>query len=179
MGRERGHAGDALHRRSEVGFGPSNPFYAASTLPFQAPPFDRIRDEHYQPAIEAGMVQQQAEIRTIAESPAKPTFENTLALERSGRLSLERARAAFNAVSQANTNPQLQAVKAALAPKLAAHWHDAIYLNPKLFVRVASVYKQRDSRRTDPESRRLIEFTYDEIVHSGANLADADKAKFE
>ena len=62
---------------AEAGFGPSNPFYAASTLPFQAPPFDRIRDEHYQPAIEAGMVQQQAEIRTIAESPAKPTFENT------------------------------------------------------------------------------------------------------
>ena len=161
---------------AEVGFGPSNPFYAASTLPFQAPPFDRIRDEHYQPAIEAGMVQQQAEIRTIAESPAMPTFENTLVpFEKSGLL-LERARAAFNAVSQANTNPTLQAVKAALAPKLAAH-HDAIYLNPKLFARVASVYKQRDSRHFDPESRRLIEFTYDEFVQSGANLADADKAK--
>src|ERR1700676_2895243 len=78
---------------ADAGFGPSNPFYAASTLPFQAPPFDRIRDEHYQPAIEAGMLQQQAEIRTIAENPAKPTFENTLVpFERSGRL-LERARA--------------------------------------------------------------------------------------
>jgi peptidyl-dipeptidase Dcp len=161
---------------ADTGFGPSNPFYAASTLPFQAPPFDRIRDEHYQPAIEAGMVQQQAEIRTIAESQAKPTFENTLVpLEKSGRL-LERARAAFNAVSQADTNSELQAVKAALAPKLAAH-HDAIYLNPKLFARVASIYKQRESRRFDPESRRLIEFTYDEFVHSGANLSDADKAK--
>jgi peptidyl-dipeptidase Dcp len=161
---------------AEVGFGPSNPFYAASTLPFQAPPFDRITDEHYQPAIEAGMVQQQAEIRTIAENPAKPTFENTLVpFERSGLL-LERARAAFSAVSQANTNPKLQAVKAALAPKLAAH-HDAIYLNPKLFARVASIYKRRDSRGIDAESRRLIEFTYDEFVHSGADLADADKAK--
>jgi peptidyl-dipeptidase Dcp len=161
---------------AEVGFGPSNPFYAASTLPFQAPPFDRITDEHYQPAIEAGMVQQQAEIRTIAENPAKPTFENTLVpFERSGLL-LERARAAFNAVSQANTNPKLQAVKAALAPKLAAH-HDAIYLNPKLFARVASIYKRRDSRGIDAESRRLIEFTYDEFVHSGADLADADKAR--
>jgi peptidyl-dipeptidase Dcp len=161
---------------AEVGFGPSNPFYAASTLPFQAPPFDRITDEHYQPAIEAGMVQQQAEIRTIAENPAKPTFENTLVpFERSGLL-LERARAAFSAVSQANTNPKLQAVKAALAPKLAAH-HDAIYLNPKLFARVASIYKRRDSGGIDAESRRLIEFTYDEFVHSGADLADADKAK--
>ena len=89
---------------------------------------------------------------------------------------MERARAAFNAVSQANTNPTLKAVKAALAPKLAAH-HDAIYLNPKLFVRVASIYNRRDSRRIHPESRRLIEFTYDEFVHSGADLADADKAK--
>ncbi|HEY3657004.1 MAG TPA: peptidyl-dipeptidase Dcp [Steroidobacteraceae bacterium] len=159
---------------AEAEFGASNPFYAASTLPFQAPPFDRIRDEHYEPAIEAGMAQQQAEVRAIAESPAKPTFENTLVpFEKSGLL-LERARAAFNAVSEANTNPKLQAVKAALAPKLAAH-HDAIYLNPKLFARVASVYKQRESRRFDPESRRLIEFTYDEFVHSGANLADAGK----
>src|SRR5260370_296819 len=140
---------------AEVGFGPSNPFYAASTLPFLAPPFDRIRDEHYQPAIEAGMMQQQAEIRTIAENPAKPTFENTLVpFEKSGLL-LERARAAFNAVSQANTNPTLQAVKAALAPKLAAHY-DAIYFNPKLFARVASVYKQRESHHFHPELRRRI-----------------------
>jgi peptidyl-dipeptidase Dcp len=159
-----------------VGFGPSNPFYAASKLPFQAPPFDRIRDEDYQPAIEAGMVQQQAEVRAIAAASTKPTFDNTLVpFERSGLL-LQRAHAAFNAVSGANTNPVLQAAKAALAPKLAAH-HDAIYLNPKLFARVASVYKQRESSHFDSESRRLIEFTYDEFVHSGANLSDADKAK--
>jgi peptidyl-dipeptidase Dcp len=159
-----------------VGFGPSNPFYAASKLPFQAPPFDRIRDDDYQPAIEAGMVQQQAEVRAIAAASTKPTFDNTLVpFEKSGLL-LQRAHAAFNAVSGANTNPVLQAAKAALAPKLAAH-HDAIYLNPKLFARVASVYKQRESRHFDSESRRLIEFTYDEFVHSGANLSDADKAK--
>jgi peptidyl-dipeptidase Dcp len=157
-------------------FEPSNPFYAASTLPFQAPPFDRIKDEDYQPAIEAGMAQQQAEIDSIAGNLAKPDFANTLvAFEKSGRL-LERAQSAFNAVSQANTNPVLQAAKAALAPELAAH-HDAIYLNSKLFARVASVYEQRGRRRFDPESRRLIEFTYDEFVHSGANLSDADKTK--
>src|SRR5882757_3119581 len=134
-----------------VGFGPSNPFYAASRLPFQAPPFDRIRDEDYQPAIEAGMVRQRAEVRAIAGASTKPTFDNTLVpFERSGLL-LQRAHAAFSAVSGANTNPVLQAAKAALAPKLAAH-HDAIYLNAKLFARVASVYEQRESRRIDPES---------------------------
>jgi peptidyl-dipeptidase Dcp len=159
-----------------VVFGPSNPFHAASKLPFQAPPFDRIKDEDYQPAIEAGMAQQLAEVRAIAGAPTEPTFDNTLVpFEKSGLL-LQRAHAAFNAVSGANTNPILQAAKAALAPKLAAH-HDAIFLNPKLFARVASVYKQRESRHFDSESRRLIEFTYDEFVHSGANLSDADKAK--
>jgi peptidyl-dipeptidase Dcp len=170
-------AGAASHSNAAaVGFGPSNPFYAASKLPFQAPPFDRIKDEDYQPAIEAGMAQQRGEVRVIAGASAKPSFGNTLVpFEKSGLL-LQRAHAAFNAVSGANTNPVLQAAKAALAPKLAAH-HDEIYLNAKLFARVASVYEQRESRHFDPESRRLIEFTYDEFVHSGANLSDADKAR--
>lgn len=163
---------------AEMGFGPSNPFYSASTLPFQAPPFDRIKDEDYQPAIEAGMQQQRAEIQAIAVNSAKPTLENTLVPMETGGLLLARAQAAFSAVSQANIDPVLQAAKAALAPKFAAQ-HDAIYLNAKLFARVAAVYAQRESRQFDPESRRLIETTYDEFVHSGANLAEADKTKLK
>src|SRR5271170_5055106 len=123
-------------------FGPSNPFYAPSTLPFQAPPFEKIKDEDYRPAIEAGMAQQLAEIQAIANDPAPPTFANTFVpLERSGRL-LDRARQAFNAVTSANTNPTLQAAKSALAPELAAH-HDAIYLNPKLFARISAIHEKR------------------------------------
>src|ERR1700723_1274159 len=96
-----------------VGFGPGNPFYAPSTLPFQAPPFDKIQDGDYQPAIEAGMAQQLAEIRAIADSPDAPTFENTLvAMEKSGRL-LDRVLSVFHAVTGANTDPALQAVQAA------------------------------------------------------------------
>ena len=163
---------------AETGFGPSNPFYSASTLPFQAPPFDRIKDEDYQPAIEAGMQQQRAEIQAIAVNSAKPTLENTLVPMETSGLLLARAQAAFSAVSQANIDPVLQAAKAALAPKFAAQ-HDAIYLNAKLFARVAAVYAQRESRQFDPESRRLIETTYDEFVHSGANLAEADKTKLK
>ena len=160
------------------GLGSANPFFAPSTLPFQAPPFDKIKDEDYQPAIEAGMAQQRAEIRAIAQSASKPTFENTfIPFERSGLL-LERSRSAFNAVSEANTNPVLQAAKSALAPQLAAH-HDAIYLDAKLFARVQAVYRQRDTLKLDPESRRLIEFTYDEFVHSGANLSEPDKARLK
>jgi peptidyl-dipeptidase Dcp len=159
-------------------FGPSNPFYAPSTLPFGAPPFDRIKDEDYQPAIEAGMAQQFAEIDAIANNPAAPTFQNTfVAMERSGRL-LARSSAAFNGVSQANTNPVLQQAKTALAPQLAAH-QDSIRLHAKLFARVAAVYGQRASLGLDPESLRLVEREYDQFVHSGANLSDQDKARLK
>jgi len=159
-------------------FGPANPFYATSTLPFGAPPFDKIKDSDYQPAIEAGMAQELAEIDKIANDPAAPTFENTLvAMERSGRL-LARASAAFSGVSQANTNPVLQQAKTALAPQMAAH-QDAIRLNKKLFERIAAIYKKRAALKVDAESMRLLERQYDEFVHSGANLSDQDKEQLK
>ncbi len=162
----------------DAAFGPSNPFYAPSTLPFQAPPFDKIKDSDYQPAIEAGMAQQLKEIQAIANNPAPPTFENTFAaMEKSGRL-LDRSMSAFNGVTGANLDSELQKVKDIEAPKLAAH-QDAIYLNTKLFQRVAAVYKQRLSLKLDPESLRLVEWDYKEFVHSGANLSDPDKAKLK
>jgi len=157
-------------------FGPSNPFYAPSTLPFQAPPFDKIKDEDYQPAIEAGMAQQEAEIKVIADSPAAPTFDNTIvAMEKTGLL-FDRATAAFNAVTGANTNPALQKVKTIEAPKLAAH-RDFIYLNTKLFARIDAIYKQRATLKLDPESLRLLERYHDDFVHAGANLPEADKTE--
>ena len=157
-------------------FGPSNPFYASSTLPFQAPPFDKIKDDDYQPAIEAGMAQQQAEIRTIADNPAAPTFDNTIvALEKSGRL-LDRATAVFFGVTGANINPTLQNVKTIEAPKLAAH-QDFLFLNTKLFARIAALYKERGTLGLDAESVRLLERYYDDFVHAGANLSEADKTE--
>jgi peptidyl-dipeptidase Dcp len=159
-------------------FGPANPFYAPSTLPFDAPPFDKIKDEDYQPAIEAGMAEELSEIQAIADNPAPPTFENTLvAMEKAGRL-LQRVRAAFGAVTGANTNPLLQKVRTEEAPKQAAH-HDAIYLNAKLFARVAAVYQQRATLKLDGESLRLLEVTYDNFVRSGANLSEADKTELK
>ena len=155
-------------------FGPNNPFYAPSTLPFHAPPFDRIKDSDYQPAIEAGMAEQRQEIGAIANNPAPPTFENTFVeLEKSGQL-FNRAMAAFSGVTGANLNPELQKVQDYLAPRLAAH-SDAIYLDSRLFQRVAAIYQQRESLKLDAESLRLVEFYYKKFVHSGANLSDSDK----
>lgn len=161
-----------------VAFGPGNPFYAPSSLPFQAPPFDRIQDSDYQPAIEAGMAQQLAEIRAIADSPDLPSFENTLAaLEKSGRL-LDRVMPVFDAVSSAHTNPDLQSVQQIEAPKLAAH-HDAIFLDSRLYHRVEAIFKQRETLNLDAESLRLVEFYHREFVHAGANLSDADKTELK
>ena len=163
---------------AQLAFGPANPFYAPSSLPFQAPPFDKIQDSDYQPAIEAGMAEQLGEIRAIADNPEPPTFENTVvALENSGRL-LDRVNSVFDAVTGANTNPDLQKVQQIEAPKLAAH-HDAIFLDSKLFHRVEAVYEQRKALHLDPESLRLIEFYHREFVHAGANLSDADKTQLK
>ncbi len=159
-------------------FDAGNPFYAPSTLPFQAPAFDKIKDSDYQPAIEAGMAQQLEEIRAIAHSPDKPTFENTIvAMEKSGRL-LDRVMSVFDAVTGANTDPTLQGVQAAEAPKLAAH-EDAIYLDSQLYRRVEAIYEQREKLKLDPESLRLVEYYHREFVHAGANLSDSDKTELK
>lgn len=157
-------------------FGPENPFYAPSSLPFHAPPFNRIHDPDYQPAIEAGMARQEKEILAIADNPAAPTFENTfVAMEKTGQL-LHRAQAAFDCVTGANTDPYLENVQRELAPKQAAHY-DAIYLNAKLFARVKTIYDERESLHLDPESQRLVKIVYDKFIHAGAALSEPDKEK--
>ncbi|MEO7062432.1 MAG: peptidyl-dipeptidase Dcp [Dokdonella sp.] len=156
----------------------SNPFAKASTLPYQAPPFDKIKDTDYQPAIEAGMVEQRAEMEKIADNKAAPTFDNTIiAMEKTGAL-LQRVGQVFGGVAGANTNPTLQKVQEDEAPKLAA-LQDSIFLNPKLFARVEAVYNQRQTLKLDPESLRLVEYQYKAFVHAGAKLSDADKAKLK
>jgi peptidyl-dipeptidase Dcp len=165
-------------RAQTVAFGPTNPFYAASTLPFQAPPFDKIKDSDYQPAIDAGLEQQLKEADAIAGNSAAPTFDNTLvALEKSGQL-LGRVMFVFNCVTSANTDDDLQKVQGYEAPRLAAN-NDAIFLNSKLFARVKAVYEQRASLHLDPESLKLADWYYQQFVHAGANLSDADKEKLK
>jgi peptidyl-dipeptidase Dcp len=155
-----------------------NPLAKASTLPYQAPPFDKLLDTDFQPAIEEGMRLQMAEVMVIANNPEPPTFQNTLvALEKSGQL-LTRANLVLNTLAGANTNPTLQKVQEVEAPKLSAH-RDAIYLDSRLFKRVKAVYAARSQAKLDPESRRLVEYTYDAFVHAGANLSDADKASLK
>jgi len=153
-----------------------NPFSQPSTLPFQAPPFDKIADADYQPAIEAGIAQSLAEIRAIADNPAPPTFDNTLvAMERQGQM-LSRAQLAFGQVNEANTNPTLQKTQAAIGPKLAAY-NDAIFLDAKLFARVKTLYDARASLNLNQEQSMLLEEYYKRFVRAGAQLSVADQAR--
>jgi peptidyl-dipeptidase Dcp len=156
----------------------AGPFDAPSSLPYQAPRFDIIKTGDYQPGFEKGMQQQLAEIAAIANSKAEPTFDNTIAaMERSGRM-LERVNNAFFGVVQANTNPALDKVQTAEAPKLAAHT-DAIFLNPKLFARVKALYDRRAALKLDAEALQVLTLYYRQFVHAGANLSPADKTRLQ
>jgi peptidyl-dipeptidase Dcp len=156
----------------------SNPLLQASTLPYQAPAFDKIKDSDFEPAIEQGMKEQQAEMQKIADNPEAPTFENTLvAMEKSGQL-LSRVNMVFNVLTGANTNDSLQKIQEAVAPKLAAH-QDAIYLNSKLFKRVDALYQKRNELNLDPESLRLVEYYHQQFEIAGANLSEENKTKLK
>ena len=152
----------------------TNPLFAASTLIYQAPAFDKIKDEHFLPAFEEGIKQQAAEIDAIAQNPAPPTFENTLvAMEKSGQLLTRVSRIFYNLVGT-DSSPERRELQKTLASKLATH-RDNINLNKALFERVETLYNKRDSLGLDAESTRLLNEVYSNFVHAGAQLNDDDK----
>src|SRR4051812_17502134 len=155
-----------------------NPFAKPSTLPFQVPAFDKIKDEHFRPAFDAGMAEHKKEIQAIAHNPEPATFENTIvAMEKSGLL-LDRVSTVFFNLDSSNNNPEILKIASEMAPKLAAHG-DSITLDPALFARIDAVYKNRASLKLDPESLQLLERTHLVFVRAGANLSDADKTKLK
>lgn len=156
----------------------TNPFARESTLPYQYPQFDLIKDEHFAPAFAAGMAGQLKEVDAIANQPAAPSFDNTLvALEKCGVL-LTRVNRAFSNLTGTVTNDTLRALEKDISPKLAAQ-SDAIRLNSALFARIESLHRQRDQLRLDPESHRLVERYHLDFVRAGAKLSDADKTKLK
>ena len=151
-----------------------NPFFAKSALLLEAPPFDKIKDTDYQPALEEGIKQNLAEIEKIANQSEPPTFENTvIAMEKTGIL-LGRVSSVFFALTQADTNDTLQKIEEEISPKLTA-LNDEIYLNAKLFTRVKALYDQRASSSLTTEQKFLVERYYRGFVRAGSNLSEADK----
>lgn len=156
-------------------FSAENPFAHRSTLEYELPPFDKIRDEHYLPAFYAGCEQQLEEIQAILDS-GEATFENTIvAMERSGKL-LERVLFVFFNKSSSDTSPELDKIEAEVAPKLAAH-SDAIQLNPVLYSRIAELHDKIESLGLDAESKWLLIRYYQDFRKAGAHLSDAERGK--
>lgn len=156
-------------------FSSANPFAHRSTLEYELPPFDLIRDEHYLPAFYEGCSQHLGEIEAILHS-GEPNFENTVvAMEKAGKL-LERMLLVFYNKSSSDTSPELDKIEEEIAPKLAAHT-DAIRLNPALYARVEELYNKRESLGLDAESDWLLVRYYEDFRQAGAHLSEAERSK--
>ncbi|MGQ0587213.1 MAG: M3 family metallopeptidase [Gammaproteobacteria bacterium] len=156
----------------------ANPFFEPSTLPYQYPRFDLIKDEHYLPAFEKGMADNLKEIEAIAGNPAPATLENTIvAMEKSGQL-LGRVNTVFQSLASAHTNDALKKLDVDISPKLSAH-QDAVYLNGALYARVKALYDARDSLGLDAEGSRLVEKYHTDFVRAGARLNDEQKTRLK
>lgn len=153
----------------------NNPFFSEYKTPFQVPPFNEIKLEHFKPAMEAGIADQLAEIKAITEDKETPNFDNTiLAFDKSGEL-LNKARI-FSNLNSANTNDQMQALAREITPMLSAH-RDNIMLNMDLFKRVKVVYDNRNSLNLNHDQMRLVERIYKDFERSGANLPEDKQAE--
>jgi len=155
-----------------------NPFLHEFDTPFGAPPFDRIENDDYLPAFDAGIRQQKEEVEAIANSASPPTFENTIeALDSSGAI-LRRVSQVFYPINSADTSAEIQAIAKEVAPKLSAH-RDSILLNHRLFRRIEQVYQNRGTLDLDPEQARLLEETYKDFVRGGAKLDGVRKEQLK
>ena len=155
----------------------ANPLLVEWNTPFQTPPFEQFKPEHYVPAFKEIIAKAKKHVDNIVASKAAPTFENTIvALERSSE-DLERVANVFFNLNSAETSEQLQAVAREVAPMLSDFSND-ISLNPKLFAKVKAVYDKRSTLKLDDEQQMLLEKTYKGFVRSGANLDEKSKERY-
>ena len=155
---------------------PNNPFFKEWKTPFETPPFNEIKPEHFIPAIEEGIKLEKAEIDAIINYKEKPTFKNTIeALELSGEF-LGRVNRIFGSLNGANTNDELQKINRITTPMLSKH-RDDIALNEKLFAKIKSVYDERAKLKITPEQKTVLENYYKNYIRAGANLSKEGKDK--
>lgn len=154
-----------------------NPLLKESSAPFGAPEFDKIRNEHYLPAFEAGIAEAKAEIDAIVANQEEPTFENTIeAMEVSGQ-TLNNVAGIFFNLMEADTNDEMQQIAESVSPMLT-EYSMYVSLNNDLFQRVKAVYEKKDELGLDPDQMKLLEDNYKSFVRGGANLSDEDKALY-
>ena len=156
----------------------NNPLLQPYNTKYEIPPFNKIKNEHYMPALKAGIARHNAEIEAIVNNPEAPTFENTiLAYDRAGA-DLEKVLMVYFALSESNSSPELQAVAEEFEPLVAAHY-DEVSMNPGLFKRVKALYDNRDKLNLATDQKLLVEKMYKGFTRNGALLGDADQQKLK
>ncbi|MEO1406975.1 MAG: M3 family metallopeptidase, partial [Pseudomonadota bacterium] len=146
-----------------------NPFIADWETPYGAPPFAEISDDHYMPAIKAGVLELREDVDAIVGGDGAPTFGNTIvALDLSGAL-LNKVAYTFSNITSTDTNDTLRELQTEIYPLLTRET-DAIFLNEALFDRVKAIYEQKDTLELDEQDARLLELTYRDFVRAGAAL---------
>ncbi|WP_293912609.1 MULTISPECIES: M3 family metallopeptidase [unclassified Sphingobacterium] len=156
----------------------TNPLLLAYDTPFNVPPFDKIKDEHFKPAFDEALKRHKLEIDSIVNNTDEPTFANTiLALENAGGL-LSQVSTIFSNLNLANTNDTIQALAKNMAPVLSAH-NDEITLNSTLFGKIKTIWEKKQALGLDAEDNKLLEETYKRFIRSGAGLKDKDKEKLK
>ncbi|MDU1892377.1 MAG: M3 family metallopeptidase [Dysgonomonas sp.] len=155
-----------------------NPFFSTYKTPYGTPPFDKIKNAHYEPAVDKGIKEHITEVDKIVKNKAVPTFDNTiLPLEESGRLLSKVTPVFFNLLS-AESDDEMLEIAQRIQPKLSAHSNE-INLNEGLFQKVKAVYDKRFESGLNPEQIRLVEKTYRGFENSGATLVGADRDKYK
>lgn len=155
-----------------------NPLLEEWDTPFGIAPFEKIKVEHYKPAIMKGLEEHSSEIQAIIDNPEAPTFENTiLALDNAGGL-LFKVYAVFENETSINSTPEIMDVETEIAPVLSAHF-DEISMNEKLFNRVKAVYDNRENMNLEPDQMRLLVETYKGYERAGATLPEDKKAELK
>src|SRR5690606_6404301 len=155
-----------------------NPLVQESTLPYSAPDFSKIKDEHFKPALEYAMQVEMEAIEKIANNSEEPTFENTLVEMEKAHALLGQVANVFFALTNAHTNETLRKVEEEMSPKFAEH-DDKIKLNENLFQRIKTLYDKKDQLGLEGEDLKLLEVTYQKFIIAGANLPADKKDKLK
>ncbi|MFO7526880.1 MAG: M3 family metallopeptidase [Ignavibacteriaceae bacterium] len=155
-----------------------NPFFTEWNTPFQTPPFDLIKDEHYLPALKEGIKQKRNEIDFIISNREVPTFQNTIeAMEKSGKL-LSKVSRVFSNINSANSNPELQRVAEEITPEISMLRND-IYLNETLFNKIKTLYDDKEKLNLTKEQLKVLDNYYTDFVRSGIALDEKNKSRLK
>ena len=154
-----------------------NPFLAEWDTPYGIPPFDKIANQDYLPAIKAGIAEQQAEIQAIIDNAEVPDFENVIAaMDRSGAI-LEKVTGVLFNVSESDASEELNAIVDEAMPLITAH-SDEIFMNKALYAKVKAVY-EADQSGLSREQQMLLKGIYESFENNGIGLDEAGQARLK